>query len=453
MRLPIALASLPLIACAGAALYPPRPPAIPGPPIADPAPAKVVAHITLSAAELRRQLEWLIPPDGEGAFVLLGSSRRYTWKRSPLSLSFDEGRVGVQARVIGVVTLFGQPIELPVDLVISAEPILTADYRARLQSLRVRVESTDGRIRMAQDLAGALDTLRGEITTRLSALEYDLRPAIAEAWDRLARPIDLAQAGAIAEAHGCARLRITGIEAGPTVLAGGIEKDFAMVVAPSVTLPCAPETNGMGSLPPLANVSSLPSGPFTVTVPIAARYEELAEVMKLAFTDGKLYFSKEFPALYLDRPEVYAAADQLVLKLHIGGPLAKAGIHTVLDGDIFLYGHPTVVDNELRVPDLQPTIETTSFLLKLKAALDGDSIRDQARAALKLDLGARFQSVRAKLSTDLAFGSGAGCLRSEVSRMEVTGVYPHASYLRLYLTLTAEAAVYLPCPAPAVGAR
>ena len=84
----------------------------------------------------------------------------------------------------------------------------------------------------------------------------------------------------------------------------------------------------------------------------------------------------------MEKPEVYASKDQLVLKLHINGPIHKFGIDMTLDGDLYMVGHPTVVDNEIRVPDLEPTIETQSFLLRLKAALDGNSIRDQARDAL-----------------------------------------------------------------------
>jgi hypothetical protein len=112
-----------------------------------------------------------------------------------------------------------------------------------------------------------------------------------------------------------------------------------------------------------------------------------------------------------------------------------------------------VVDNELYVPDLQPTIETQSFLLRLKAALDGDNIRDQARAALHLDIGERLKAVREKLSSDLSFGGGQGCLRSEVSRLEVTGVHAHPSYLRVYVAITGQAAVYLPCPSQAAVGR
>jgi hypothetical protein len=194
-------------------------------------------------------------------------------------------------------------------------------------------------------------------------------------------------------------------------------------------------------------VATLPSGPFTVVVPIAARYEELAKAMSLAFTDGKLFFSKSYPELYLSNPEVFASqSDQLVVKLHLAGPIKAGSLSANLDGDLYFAGHPVVIDNELRIPDLEPTVDTTSFLLGLKASLDKDGIRDQARQALKLDLGERFSAVRAKLSNDVPFENGLGCVKANVAKIEVTGVYPHASYLRVYVTTTAQAGVYLPCP-------
>ena len=196
----------------------------------------------------------------------------------------------------------------------------------------------------------------------------------------------------------------------------------------------------------MANVATLLGGPFTVTVPIAARYEELAKAMSLAFTDGKLFFSKEYPALYMEKPEVYAAKDQVVLKLHIAGPVRKFIFDSTIDGDIFFTGHPVVEDNELRIPNLEPTVDTKSLLLKLKASLDGDSIRNEARAALRLDIGDRLRSVREKLSTDLEFGDGKGCLLADAGKIEVTGVHAHGSYLRLYVAMTGRASVYMPCP-------
>jgi hypothetical protein len=171
--------------------------------------------------------------------------------------------------------------------------------------------------------------------------------------------------------------------------------------------------------------------------------------MSLAFTDGKLYFSKDFPQLYLSTPEVYSSKDQVVVKLHLHGPIKKGSIKATLDGDLYMIGTPTIVDNELRVPDLEPTIETRDFLLKLAAAIEGASIRDAARSALRLDIADRLKSVRDKLSSDLAFGDGQGCLKADVSKIAVTGVHAHASYLRVYVSVTAQAGVYLPCPSTA----
>src|SRR5439155_5471852 len=115
--------------------------------------------------------------------------------------------------------------------------------------------------------------------------------------------------------------------------ADGIEKAIAMVIAPSVTIPCSGEVGR--DLPPLANVASITSRPFTVTIPIAAKYEELAKAMTLAFKDGKLYFSKDFPDLYMENPVIYASKDQIVLKLHIAGPVKKGPINTTLGGDLY----------------------------------------------------------------------------------------------------------------------
>jgi len=432
-----AIRCVPLIALLGCgeALYPARPPSVPGPPIAEPAPSRVVVHAQVAEPELRRALDQQIPSTGGGSFSLFGGQQGYTWKRAPLAIEFADGKIVLHTQVLA--QLSSLPIQAPLELVVRAEPVVTADWQARLQSVDVQVTSADPRLKLAQGLAGALDALRDQVAAKAKEFSYDLRPLVEDGYRRIAQPIDLP----LGDAHGCAELRVSSIEAGPTVLAHGVEKDLAVVVAPSVTLPCAAAPPP--PLPPLANVASLPSGPFTVTVPIAARYEELARAMGLAFTDGKLFFSQEHPQLYLADPEVYAAADQLVLKVHLGG---KAGSHP-LDGDIYFVGHPTVVDNELRVPDLQPTIETGSFLLKLKAALDGEAIRRSARDALRLDLGARLAAVRDKLATEMALGEGA-CLRGVVHRVQVTGVYPHASYLRLYVDVTAQAAVYMPCPTP-----
>src|SRR5262249_22465734 len=154
------------------------------------------------------------------------------------------------------------------------------------------VSSTDSRLKLANLAAGALDKIQKTVEQQLGDFSYDLRPMLASVYERVDKPLPLP----LGDASGCAELKVLGVEAGPTVLADGVEKDIALVVAPSVTLPCASPSEG-SMLPPLANVATLQGGPFTVTVPIAARYDELAKAMTLAFTDGKLFFSKEYPDL------------------------------------------------------------------------------------------------------------------------------------------------------------
>lgn len=423
------------------ALYPPRPPATPGEAIADPSPSRVVMHTTITSAGLKNALEEGVPKTGEGTFPMLRRERKYTWKRSPITLKFDRGRVVLDLHVDANADMPIGSLDIPLDFHIAAEPVITSEYVAKLQSLELSVASEGRLVKVADKVADVLPKIQKQVETKLVEFAYDLKPLLGESFQRVAKPIDLP----LGDAKGCAMLKVLGVEAGPTVLADGFEKDIAMVIAPSVTIPCASD-GAPQALPPLANVATIQPGPFTVSVPIAARYDELAKAMTLAFTDGKLFFSKEMPELYMDKPEVYAAKDQLVLKLHIGGPVKKAGLDIDLNGDLYMTGHPVVVDNELRVPDLEPTLETSNFLVRLAAALKGDTIRDQARAALKLDIGARLASARQKLSTDLAFGSGQGCVKASTDKIEVSGVHVHASYLRIYVNVTARSNVYVPCP-------
>jgi hypothetical protein len=139
----------------------------------------------------------------------------------------------------------------------------------------------------------------------------------------------------------------------------------------------------------------------------------------------------------------------LVLKLHLKGPVHKFGMDTDLDGDLFLSGHVAVVDNEVSIPDLEPTIETKNFLLSLKAVADGGKIRDQARGAMRLDLSERLKAVREKLSTGLTFGGTDACFRGDLDKIEVVSAHAHGAYLRVYVAVTGRASARMPCAAPA----
>jgi len=444
---PLAAVSLLALGCCSrfGPVYPPRPAASEGPPLAEPEPARIVAHITVTSAAMRTALDDAAPKTGDGTFALLGADRHYSWERGPLDVGFSQGRVVLTTKVQARVAVPLQKLDVPLDLRIEAEPIVSSTYAVRLQSVDVHVTSSDTRLSIADKIGGVYGKIAQAIAANLKDFTYDLRPLLEEAYARISRPIELP----MGEASACARLKVLEVEAGPTVLADGLEKDLALVVAPSITLPCPDlHEDGPSQLPPLSNVASLTSGPFAVTIPIAARYDELTRSMTMAFTDGKLFFSGDYPLLFLEKPEIYESQGAIVLKLHLAGPVHKLGIDADLDGDLYLTGHPAVVDNELRVPDLEPTIETRSFLLSLKAMTDGDRIRDQARAALRLDIGARLADARSKLGDELTFGSDKGCFRGDVDRIEVTGVHPHAAYLRVYVAVTARARAAFPCTFP-----
>jgi hypothetical protein len=440
-----------LSACSSfGAVYPPRPPSTPGAPVADPVPSRVVAHISVTSAGLKGAIDDALPKKGDGTLPILHTQRKYTWDRAPVEIGFTQGRVVLDAHVKSTLDMPVSSLDLPFDIHVLAEPVVSTEYKVKLQSLDVKVTSTDRRLKVVDHVAGVFDAISAELTAKLKDFTYDVRPGLEEAYARISKPIDLP----IGDAKGCASLKVLGIEAGPTVVADGLEKELALVVAPEVTLPCAAAP--APPLPPFANVSLVQPGPFTVTIPVAARYDELAHAMGTLFTDGKYFFSAEYPKLFLADPEVYESQGQIVVKVHVQGPVHKLGSDIELNGDLFLSGHLAVVDNELAIPDLESTIETKNFFLSLKALADGDKMRDQARSALRLDLSERLKAVKEKVSSELTFGNASACFKGDLDKIEVVSAHAHGSYLRVYVAVTARAAATMPCrttpPAPTAAA-
>ncbi len=435
---------LTLAACSRfGAVYPPRPAAVPGPPSSDPAPASLVVHVSVTRDGVRDALETAVPTTGEGDFSLLGGQRHYTWSREPLAVRFDQGRLVLGIHVMARVAVPLRSVELPFDLDVAAEPVMNRDYALKLQSVDVKVSSADRRLELANAVGGVFDALGQKVHGELDRFSYDVRPLVEQAYGRVGKPMRFPVGGAEA----CASVKVLEVEAGPTVLADGIEKDLAFVIAPQVTLPCAAD-EPLPPLPMLSNVAAAPTGPFSVSVPIAASYDELARSMSGLFTDGKLAFSRDYPGLYLERPQLYESQGLVVLELHLHGPVRAMGIDADLDGNIYFSGHLRVADNELSIPDLEPTIETSNFFLSLKAATGEAAIRDQARSALRLDLGERLRQVRAGLADDLTFGGKNACFRGEIDKLEVASVFAHGTYLRVYVHVTGRATATIPCSQP-----
>ncbi len=423
-------------------VYPPRPPARPSALVPEPVPSRISLHLAITGPSLRQALDGVVPASGDGSVSVLGSDRAYHWQREPLDVAFAGGHVAARTKVTATIDLPISNIVVAFDVHVSAEPVINTSYAFKLQATEVNVHSDDARLKLLDQVSGVFARVGNEVEGRLRGFSYDLKPMLEQAYERVRAPMPFA----LGDAAGCSVLKVLGVEAAPVILADGVEKDFALVVAPSVTIPCAPVA--LEPLPPLENVATVPTGPFTVTVPIVAAYSELTRGLGAAFTSGKLFFSKEHPDLYLEHPELYEADDRLVLHLHIAGPVHELAIHTFIDGELYLTGHPTLVDNEIALPDLEPTIETSNFLLSLKALSDAERIKTEARRALRIDLTERLAAVRAKLSSDLSFATPAGCIVGRVDKLELAELYPHGSYLRVHGVVTARAAASMPCSGP-----
>ena len=87
------------------AVYPPRPAPAEAPPVADPIPAKIVAHLSITSEGIRKALEDSVPRKGDGTVRVLGGDRIYTWERGDLSLAFVQGRVEITTKVQGTLGL------------------------------------------------------------------------------------------------------------------------------------------------------------------------------------------------------------------------------------------------------------------------------------------------------------------------------------------------------------
>lgn len=442
------LFSLSLSACSEA-VYPSRPALTPGPVVADPPHSRVTLHVSATQGALKQLLDEALPQKGEGSFSLLGM-RQYRFTRAPVELSFNtQGEVTLKTRIHTELDTPAQKVMLDFTLTAAAQPVITSDYKVEMQALKVSVESDNKLLRAGEYLGGVMGMIKRLLEAQLLSNKLDLKPILGPAYAKLKEPIVFA----LGNANGCLDIGVQTIEAGPNVFAGGFEKEFAFVVKPFVTLPCQSQSGGTGALPPLHNVSSIASGPYEITVPIAATYDELKRAMGKAFTGGKLFFSQEYPELYLEKPEIYASGGQIVVKMHLDG-FVKKGFRVHLAGDLYLTGHPRIRDNELEIPDLEPTIETNNALLKLKTALSQEALTREVRAALRLDIGQRLLQVRNKLSNELSYTHPisqnpqsplSACLKTDLGRVEVTGVFAHDSYMRIYVKAFAQSGIYLPC--------
>ena len=426
-------------------------------------------HLTLTREGLQALLDALVPVSDTGTYALLGA-RTWKWERSPFALAFDDAKKAMTATttVSATVALPGTSMVVTLQVVADVQPVLTATHALVLQAVNVKVSSDDRRLKVADFAAGLMGHVETTLRDKLTTMRVDLRPAFLSLHEKLAAPLFLP----LEPASACFTLDLRALEAGPSIFADGFEKQLALTVAPSLTMPCTvrdsagalvvvdeADTSAMTvpPLPALANASGVEGGPFKLTIPIAAGYDELQKAMSLAFPDGKLFISTDQPALYIKNPEVFSSAGDVVVRVQLGGFVQKAGLQIDIDGDLYLAGRPTVRDNFLEFPDLKPTVETDQALLKAALAIKEQELVGAVKKALRLDLSARLLTVKQKLidsltlSTSLVDGVAPLCTRVDIGRISIDDINVHDPYLRATVTATALLQASLPCPGqPAV---
>ena len=444
-------------------LYPARPSSQASAPIADPPLSRPTMHLTLTREGLQALLDTLVPASDTGSYALLGA-RTWKWQRSPFVLAFDDARKAMTATtdVTATVDVPGTSMIVTLQVVADVQPVLTSTHALVLQAVAVKVTSNDRRLKVADFAANLMSHVETTLRDKLTSLRVDLRPAFSSLHEKLGAPLFLP----LSPASACFTLDLRAIEAGPSVLADGLEKQLALTIAPSLTMPCTMKDErgdlvtideasttprSLPPLPSLANASGVEGGPFKLTIPVAAGYDELQKAMSLAFVDGKLFISTDQPALYITNPEVFSSAGDVVVRVQLGGYVEKAGIQIDVDGDLYLAGRPTVRDNFLEFPDLKPTVETDQALLKAALALKGDELVAAVKRALRLDLSARMTTVKQKLidsltmRTTIVDGVAPLCTRVDIGRISVDEIAVHDPYLRATVTATAMLSASLPC--------
>ena len=110
------------------AIYPPRPPMAPGPPVADPPLSRMVLHLNLTRAGLASLLDASVPRQDKGQFSFLGD-REFRWQRGAFEVRLDQARglVQVLTEIQGEADLPAKTLHFVMRLDAQAQPVISSD--------------------------------------------------------------------------------------------------------------------------------------------------------------------------------------------------------------------------------------------------------------------------------------------------------------------------------------
>lgn len=394
-----------------------------------------------------------LPAGGAGGLRLGLLEARWRLGRGPAAVVATPPGLGVQLPVTGEVSLGAgflrcqasgigglftvalKPTLLPDGALVLREPRVAVAQQGNLACAGIQVPTGDLFNQMLRPIEQALGAV-------LSEVRLPLGPVLTRGLAELAVPRSLELGGQ----HVCVDLDPSALVVAP--LGGGPTPTVrvGLEVAPRLALETCPSRP---AAPPQALMvrESAASGPSRVQVAVAVPAAELHAPLAAALVGKR--FGSGAGQVQLNSVAVGDAKGRTLIRLGVSG---------AYQGDLFLWGTPTVREEQghylLSVPDLQVASESTSRLQDLRLDLfqlfEG-SLADKLRPQLVLDVTDRLRRVQQQLSAPLqvsqaawqqAVGGGSGlagvssiALRPQLSELRPLAVESRPGLLVAYIEL------------------
>jgi hypothetical protein len=424
------------------------------PRLADERPPRSVAFVRddVPLGGLRDAIERAIPPLVEGAKALSLPGLRdaevtYRLERRPVVLHAEPSGLSLEVALVGPVSFRAGDVRCQapsggLSFLVATRPALRPGGELSLDHLDWKpvVHGTllcgVIPVPLGAALGLALEPLARALVQGVQKIEIPLGPAIRAGLAALRTPQTIALGGKGGEA--CLDL-----DPGAAVLApvGGAGEAMTLKlgvdVAPRVTL---------GACPANADTGSSPGDRVLVrTVPLQDHFE-IAVAVAVPYTNLEARATPAVVGHRFGEGDRSVTIDAVDLGDAQGRALARVRVHGALNGDIYLWGTPEVIEQAgrftLKVPDLQVAVESRSVLEKIGLwlwQLAGGGLEGLLREKLSLDVTDRIQEARAALSGRHELGPGAPVLTTALDKIRPGTVTSRAGALVLYPTLVGRA--------------
>ena len=175
---------------------------------------------------------------------------------------------------------------------------------------------------------------------------------------------------------------------------------------------------------PLPTPSAVPaSNSFSIEMPIEASYSDISDQVNkdlLLSTHGIRYPPAGSNYLTVTGASLYAYGNKAVVRLDgdISGVFGKKVT-------VYLVGTPSYNSgsNILSFPDMDFSVESHNFLLKIAAWLEQDKLRDDLRTRLVFDISKYVQEAKTKMQAAMNQNIGNATLAGAVNQLNLLDVY------------------------------